>query len=240
MARHRVHAIVPAAGAGRRMAQTGAPPKQYRRLHGRPMLQWSVERACAHPDVAAVTVAIAADDDGFEAIRFELPCPVDHVEGGETRAQSVLNAVRHVRATTGAEWVLVHDAARPCLGPIELGALITAAHSTDQGAEHGALLALPVGDTLKRGDGEPPQVIETVDREGLWAAQTPQLFPTEALSRALEARLAADAPPTDEAGAMEAAGYRPRLVMGSGTNLKVTWPGDMELAAAILQWQEKA
>ena len=235
MARPRVHAIVPAAGAGRRMERSDAPPKQYRRLLGRAMLQWAVERVSAHPDVAAVTVAVAPDDDAFDQLRFVLPCPVDRVAGGATRAHSVRNAVRHARKTTKAEWVLVHDAARPCLGPAELARLMSAGLDGEQGA----LLALPVGDTLKRGEGAPPHVVDTVDRDGLWAAQTPQLFPASALLRALDERIAAGAPPTDEAGAMEAAGYRPRLVPGSSMNLKVTWPEDLLLAELILTGQER-
>ena len=126
----------------------------------------------------------------------------------------------------------MHDAARPCLERDALDRLLDAGLASDQGA----ILALPVADTLKRaGAGDPPLIGETVDREGLWAAQTPQLFPAATLQSALEASLARGDAPTDEAGAMEAAGYRPRLVRGSPRNLKVTWPGDLSMAAMQLE-----
>ena len=227
----RIYAIVPAAGAGTRFAPEDAAPKQYRSLFGKPMLQWTVERLADHPRVAGVTVAVSPDDTDFSSIDFDTPCPVDSVMGGETRAHSVLNAVRHVVREGRADWVLVHDAARPCLTRRDLDRLFV------QGLDSpdGAILALPVSDTLKQAEGDLPRIARTVDRAGLWAAQTPQLFPAQRLEAALARRLAADAPPTDEAGAIEAEGGRPRLVTGSSDNIKVTWPGDLALAEALLR-----
>ncbi len=230
-----VHAIVPAAGAGRRLAPGAAKPKQYQLLLGRPMLEWTIQCLCAHPMISAVTAVLAPGDTDFMNLRFRGPTPVDWVAGGETRAHSVRNALRHVVVSSDAQWVLVHDAARPCLDRPSLDRLLRDGLSN----EDGAILAVPVSDTLKRSAGEEEPVIEsTIDREGLWAAQTPQLFPTRRLESALDARLAANLPPTDEAGAMEAAGARPRLIRGALTNLKVTWPGDLAVAEAILRQME--
>lgn len=185
--------------------------------------------------ISAVTAVLAPGDTDFMNLRFNGPTPVDWAAGGETRAHSVRNALRHVVTTSDAQWVLVHDAARPCLDRSSLDRLLKEGLLN----EDGAILAVPVSDTLKRSVGEKDAVIEsTIDREGLWAAQTPQLFPTARLVSALDARLAASLPPTDEAGAMEAAGARPRLVHGALTNLKVTWPGDMAIAEAILRQVE--
>lgn len=242
----RVHAIVPAAGAGRRLAPEAETPKQYRKLLGHPLLQWSVECISAHPAVCAVTVAVAPGDTDFMTLAFAGDTPVDWAVGGDSRAHSVRNAITHVMQTSAAEWVLVHDAARPCLDRVSLDRLlrIGLAHAD------GAILAHPVSDTLKRAatpaagqdGGAAPESLEisgTVDREQLWAAQTPQLFPTARLAAALDARLAAGLPPTDEAGAMEAAGARPLLVRGAASNMKVTWPGDMAVAEAILRMAER-
>ncbi|MEM1411266.1 MAG: 2-C-methyl-D-erythritol 4-phosphate cytidylyltransferase [Pseudomonadota bacterium] len=226
----RIHVIIPAAGSGQRMGASEGLPKQYRLLLGRPMLQWSLERACADPRVSAATVAIASDDQHFAALSFAVTCPVDAVEGGRSRAVSVLHAVRHAQRQAGADWVLVHDAARPCLARRDLTQLL------DEGLvhPHGALLAQPVSDTLKRAGDDGPFVARTVKRDSLWSAQTPQLFPAAALADALDGLLAAGTAPTDEAGAMEALGWHPRLVQGSPTNLKVTFPGDALLAEAVL------
>lgn len=236
MSAPRLHAIIPAAGAGRRLASEDELPKQYRLLLGRPMLIWSVERVTADPRVGGVTLALAADDELGASLNWDLACPVDHTTGGETRAHSVLEALRHARATADPEWVLVHDAARPCLDRKSLTRLL------DQGLADpaGAILAQPVSDTLKRGAPGEERILTTVDREGLWAAQTPQLFPAEALETALTAQLAAGTPPTDEAGAMEATGHRPLLVTGSRTNIKVTWATDLPLAEAILRHQRES
>lgn len=229
----RLHAIIPAAGAGRRLAPGDEPPKQYRLLLGKTMLQWSVERVTRDPRVSGVTIALAPDDVTGASLPWDADCPVDTAMGGATRAHSVLNALRHVRETAGPDWVLVHDAARPCLDRASLECLLDRGLASDSGA----ILAEPVSDTLKRAAGDEPAIEGTVEREGLWAAQTPQLFPAAALEAALAAQVEAGAPPTDEAGAMEAAGHHPLLVTGNRTNLKVTWPADLALAEAILRQQ---
>lgn len=236
MTRHRVHAIVPAAGSGQRLAPRSGRPKQYRPLLGKPMLQWVVERLAAHHAVAGVTVALAPDDTLFAGLELDAECPVERVAGGATRAHSVLAALEHVVRDAQADWVLVHDAARPCLAAGELNRLLEAGLGTSDGA----ILALPVSDTLKRAaDADPARIEATLSREGLWAAQTPQLFPARALQAALEASLAGGGAPTDEAGAMEAQGHRPLLVHGATSNIKVTWPGDLVLAEALLRRMER-
>jgi len=155
---------------------------------------------------------------------------VETVTGGETRARSVYNGLRHIRDLhPETDWVLVHDAARPCLPAECLDRLL------DEGleSETGAILATPVGDTLKQA-GAAREIIETVDRNDLWQAQTPQMFPLRLLMKAMSAALDAGFEVTDEASAMEYAGMHPRLVMGSMANIKITHPDDLEVAAALL------
>ncbi|ENO95515.1 2-C-methyl-D-erythritol 4-phosphate cytidylyltransferase, partial [Thauera phenylacetica B4P] len=150
--------------------------------------------------------------------------------GGATRADSVLGGLRAIAGEAAAgDWVLVHDAARPCLAPWHVDKLVRElAHD-----EVGGLLAVPVADTLKRAD-EHRHVCETVPRDSLWQAQTPQMFRYAMLRRALEGAREV----TDEASAIEAAGLRPRLVQGDATNLKVTFPLDLHLAEWILKNRE--
>ncbi len=184
-----------------------------------------------HAAVDAVTVALAPDDGIFEElIRPDYP-EVRTVTGGASRAQTVLNGLNDIRgADLDCRWVLVHDAARPCLPPHLLDALIQVGLE----APDGAILAVPVSDTLKAGD-EAGQIQRTVDRTGLWAAQTPQLLPLLPLLEALGAAMKFGRPPTDEAEAMERSGRNPLMVVGSTTNLKITRPDDLQLAEAVLR-----
>lgn len=227
----RIHALLPAAGRGERLG--GKLPKQYLELAGRPLLAHALLALGMHPAVEDLTVAVAGGDDRFEALRAELagelPVPLQQVPGGATRAESVLNGLRRLDRGREDAWVLVHDAARPCLEMDAIDRLLA------EGLEHrdGAILAVPVRDTLKR-EGPGRCIAETIDRTGAWAAQTPQLFPVGELRRALESMLEAGVAPTDEASAMEWAGARPRLVRGSARNIKVTWPEDLEIAALCL------
>lgn len=224
----RVHALLPAAGRGARMG--GELPKQYQPLAGRPMLAHTLEALGGHPQVSAITVITAPDDGWFEQLDYQLRIPVDRVAGGDTRAASVLNGLRHLLAGPRPGWVMVHDAARPCLDRDSLDRLL----SQGLACEDGAILAIPVRDTLKRG-GPDQRIEHTLERGDAWAAQTPQLFRLEPLFRALQAALAAGQAPTDEAGAMERTGARPLLVQGASTNIKLTWPEDRLLAEAWLR-----
>ena len=232
----RYHALVPAAGTGSRMGgQDGAAlPKQYLPLAGRPMIWHALATLCATPAISSVFVVLAPDDSHWPGPMMESLGPKLRVLrcGGETRAASVTGGLRAMATEPGAggdDWVLVHDAARPCLTIALVEKLIAEVGSDDAGG----LLAVPVADTLKRGD-ERGHVLQTVLRDGLWQAQTPQMFRYVMLKRALETARQV----TDEASAIEAMGLRPRLVRGDPTNLKVTFPLDLHLAEWILQHRE--
>jgi 2-C-methyl-D-erythritol 4-phosphate cytidylyltransferase len=225
----RVHALIPAAGRSQRFG--GEVPKQYAPLLGRPVLAHSIEAVRRHSAVRGVTVVVAPDDSLFDdRLRPAFP-DVETAPGGDSRARSVLNGLESIARTDPAcQWVLVHDAARPCLTRDDLERLI----ERGAGEPDGAILAVPVRDTLKQADGE-GRIERTVDRSLLWAAQTPQMFRRDDLAEVLAAALAAGEEPTDEAGAMERAGRHPLLVEGCSTNLKITGPGDLALAEFILR-----
>jgi 2-C-methyl-D-erythritol 4-phosphate cytidylyltransferase len=221
----RVSIIVPAAGKGMRMG--GAVAKQYQPLNGQPVLQHTLERMISL-GAREVVLVVAADDCHHVAVPGVRQCTV--VRGGETRAQSVKNALDHLQA--GAEdWVLVHDGVRPCVRREDILRLI------DRVGEHvvGGILAVPVVDTVKQlGDDE--RTI-TLSRSGLWLAQTPQLFRYPVLQRALEQAMRYDRRVTDESSAVEAMGQNPLLVEGHRDNIKITADGDLALAAFYLQQQ---
>ncbi len=219
---NRFFALVPAAGSGSRSGQ--AIPKQYVELAGRPLLAHTLAALNALPELALSLVVIAPEDERFEPL---FPAQAFARCGGATRAASVLaglSALRERGATDG-DWVLVHDAARCLLRPAWVQALIEACRMDDVGG----LLALPVADTMKRGEA---RVQATVPRDGLWAAQTPQMFRLGLLQRALQT---AGASVTDEASAIEHLGLQPRLVRAPLENFKVTLPEDFLLAEAILR-----
>lgn len=230
----RIHALIPAAGLSVRFG--GTTLKQYAHLLGKPVIAHSIEAVRQHQAVAAVTVALAQDDGIYdELIRPHYP-EVHTVTGGGSRAQTVLNGLRFIRRLDAeCHWVLVHDAARPCLSYAALEALLRQGLSD----ECGAILAVPVSDTLKRENGE-ARIDGTVDRSGLWAAQTPQLFPLNALLEHLQSAVTFGPPPTDEAEAMERAGIHPLLVPGCSDNMKITGPEDLALAEFILKHRIEA
>lgn len=218
-------AIVPAAGIGSRM---GADcPKQYLTLAGKTILEHTLGCLLSHPAIARVIVALAPHDEWFEQLAVAADPRILRVEGGIERAYSVLNAL-HVAQ---GKWVLVHDAARPCLCHSDLDKLIATAMACD-----GAILGSRVRDTMKRTDGA-GNIVATVEREQLWHALTPQMFPTGTLKRALEEGLALGALITDEASAMERAGFTVKMVEGRADNIKVTRPEDLSLAELFLQQQ---
>ncbi|ANQ84870.1 2-C-methyl-D-erythritol 4-phosphate cytidylyltransferase [Azoarcus olearius] len=219
-------AIVPAAGSGSRMGSER--PKQYLPLLGKPLIHHTLSVLCAAPEIDKVFVVLSVGDAewGRHDWRALGPKLVPLFCGGPTRADSVLAGLRAIAGeAVQSDWVLVHDAARPCLAPWHIDKLVREL----AGDEVGGLLAVPVADTLKRADGH-RHVAATVPRDSLWQAQTPQMFRYVMLRRALES--ATDV--TDEASAIEAAGLRPRLVQGDATNLKVTYPLDLHLAEWIL------
>ncbi len=240
-ATRRVWAIVPAAGRGARFAESseGSPPnqevsapKQYAPLHGATVLEWSLRALLAEPRVHAVMVALAADDAHWPAVAARLGSPkLRTTIGGAGRQDSVANGLEALAALAAADdWVLVHDAARPCLNAADLGALLDAADPV------GAVLAVPIVDTVKR---ELSGRVETVDRQGLWRALTPQVFAFAQLRRALKEAALAGIAVTDEAQAMERTGLRPRLVQGSPFNVKITRAADLAMAAGLLTMMEE-
>jgi 2-C-methyl-D-erythritol 4-phosphate cytidylyltransferase len=224
-------ALIPAAGSGSRLA--GEAPKQYLPLAGRPML-WHAVRSVCVPQVESVFVVLAPGDTAFEthdwsafAGKLEpLYC------GGETRRDSVYNGLVAVMAVVEADdWMLVHDAARPCLPRKDLEALLR----ETQNDEVGGILALPIAETVKKAakdESGAQRVAATEDRLLLWLAQTPQMFRAGLLLQALKR---ARGTTTDEAAAVEQMGLKPRLVPGSRENLKVTWPEDLAIAESILK-----
>ncbi len=227
----RVHALIPAAGHSVRFG--GTTLKQYAHLLGLPVIAHSIEAVMRHDVVESVSVALASDDGIFDQlVRPNFPS-VQTVTGGDSRAQTVMNGLRFIiDQHPDCEWVLVHDAARPCLSLADLNRLL------DEGlqSDNGAILAVPVHDTLKLAD-DTGCIEQTADRSRYWAAQTPQLFRIRELVWNLEAAFSAGLDPTDEASAMEFAGVHPLLVEGSSSNIKITGAEDLALAEFILQRQ---
>jgi 2-C-methyl-D-erythritol 4-phosphate cytidylyltransferase len=225
MSRH--FAIVPAAGSGSRFGSE--KPKQYLSLLGRPLIFHTLAALVACPEIDRVWVVLSPDDTEWSRHDWsELGAKLETVRcGGATRADSVRNGLgAAAMVAADDDWILVHDAARPCLSLPMLAAL-TAELADDP---VGGILAVPVADTLKRADAD-QRVAATEPRDGLWQAQTPQMF----RYRRLVDALARFSEVTDEAGAIEKMGLAPRLVRGDSTNLKVTYPADLALAGMILR-----
>jgi len=223
--------VVPAAGSGRRF--NAAVPKQYAALGSSTVIEHSLAPFEADADCVGIVVVVAEADTTWPDISARHTRVIETAPGGAERVHSVRAGLRALAARArDDDWVMVHDAARPCFAARDLALLkqSLAAH------EVGGLLAIPLADTLKRAANaaDPPAVETTVDRAGLWRAVTPQVFRFGHLARALDAALAAGRMPTDEAQAIEWAGFRPRLVAGRPDNIKVTTADDLTLAAAIL------
>lgn len=222
--------VVPAAGRGLRFG--GDTPKQYRCLAGRTVLERALAPFLEDSRLLGVVVALHPADTRFATLPLSADARVRVTTGGAERFASVAAALRVVAAQTGPAddpWVLVHDAARPLIGRADIDALLGAlTDSTD-----GALLGLPVVDSLKRAAAD-GRIESSVERAGLWRAQTPQAFRLSLLRRALDAAAAAASTPGDEAEAVAALGGRPRLVPGEPTNLKITSAGDLALAGRLL------
>lgn len=224
-------AVIPAAGVGKRMQADR--PKQYLQLHGKTVLEHTLSRFLNHPRIAGVVVALSDGDPYWQRLAISHP-KLRLAIGGEERCHSVLNALHALQADAGEEdWVLVHDAARPCLRREDLE------HLLDVLADHpvGGLLGLPVADTMKR-TAVDDTVIETVPREHLWRALTPQMFHFGELHQALSKALECQQLVTDEASAMELVGKAPKMVEGHGDNIKITRPQDLPLAELYLAEQQ--
>jgi 2-C-methyl-D-erythritol 4-phosphate cytidylyltransferase len=222
-------AVVPAAGVGERFGSR--TPKQYARLLDRPVLSWSLAALLADRSLAAVVVALAPGDRRFGRLDEARDARVRTCRGGARRDLSVANGLEALAGDARDEdWVLVHDAARPCLRPADVRVLASAIRN----GPVGGLLAVPLADTLKAA-GPADRCRRTVPREGLWRALTPQMFRYGVLRRALRLCRDRERTATDEAAAIELLGLEPRLVRGRADNIKITTPEDLELAAAILR-----
>ena len=212
-------------------------PKQYLPLNGEPVILRTLERLCGYPRLSGVLVGLSPGDAHWESCKDRwsgMHKLLGSYEGGATRANTVLNGLHMLyQHATANDWVMVHDAVRPCVRHADLDLLV----ETVLGNDDGGLLAMPVADTVKRAD-DFHRVVETVPRERLWRALTPQMFRMGVLTAALELALIEDTEITDEATAVEHGGGHPRLVTGHADNIKITHPGDLALAELYLKRQE--
>ncbi len=234
-----IWAIVPAAGVGARMMAT--TPKQYLLLNGRAVLERTLLRISELADLRGIVVALSAEDSCWSSLDITSSVEISTCLGGENRCQSVLNAlsVLHSRAQEN-DWVLVHDAVRTCVKIEEIERLLSEISTHPAGG----ILGIPVSSTLKRaahdGSNSAPTITATVERANLWQASTPQVFRFGLLRRALAEAISMGALVTDEASALELAGYAPKLVQCSADNIKITYPEDMQLVELILLAQERS
>jgi 2-C-methyl-D-erythritol 4-phosphate cytidylyltransferase len=221
--------VVPAAGSARRMG--AAVPKQYLPLAGRTVIEWSVAPFLRLERTRGVVVVISEGDPRWSQINVASHSKIITTSGGAERMDSVLAGLKALETRAAADdWVLVHDAARPCLSSTDLDRLLNELSSDDVGG----LLAAPVVDTLKRADDQ-QRIDQTVSREKLWRALTPQMFRYELLRRALQNAVDNRVAVTDEAQAIESLGLRPKLIAGDADNIKITLPEDLPRAERILR-----
>ena len=221
--------IIPAAGVGRRMGTN--TPKQYLLLNEKTVIEHTLDVFNTHDSISEIVIAVSKEDEYWPSLDLHLSKPLHKVSGGKERCDSVLNGLKFLEdKAENNDWVLVHDAARPCLRKEDLTLLL----ETLQEHEVGGILAVPVRDTMKRSVSE-NIIKETVERENLWHALTPQMFRYGLLKDALVSALNNNEVITDEASAIELAGYQPVLVEGHADNLKITRPEDLALAAFFLR-----
>lgn len=236
-------AIIPAAGVGKRMGSK--IPKQYLPLCGKTVLEQTLSIFLKHPVITGIIVAVTEGDPYWQGMSANFTStdnvrnknqnkPVIVAPGGAERCHSVLNALKKLsHHASENDWVLVHDAARPCLASDDIDRLIEQLDETSVGG----LLGLPMADTVKRCDSN-LQVLETVERSELWRALTPQMFPLKLLKDALEQAINSNALVTDESSAVELKGLKPIMVEGRPGNIKITHPGDLQLAELFFAQSE--
>ncbi|QIA64255.1 2-C-methyl-D-erythritol 4-phosphate cytidylyltransferase [Vibrio astriarenae] len=223
-----IYAIIPAAGVGSRMQAD--KPKQYLTLQGKTILEHTAALFLQRDDIKQVIIAVSADDPYFDSLSFASHPKVVRVAGGKERADTVLSALQYIDAQEDGEcWAMVHDAARPCLQQVDIDKLKEGV----SGHPVGGILAAPVRDTMKRGNAQ-ANIDSTVDRDNLWHALTPQLFPLQSLKESLEKALSEGYQVTDEASALEFVGQAPALIAGRADNIKITRPEDLALAQFYL------
>ncbi|MFW5426522.1 MAG: 2-C-methyl-D-erythritol 4-phosphate cytidylyltransferase [Methylophagaceae bacterium] len=234
MTNQTVWAIVPAAGIGSRMQADR--PKQYLELEGSTVLEHTLQRLASHDRVKGIIVAVAENDPWWAQVSVNSDTPIHVVVGGKERADSVYNALKALAKLSDDDpWVLVHDAARPCLRHQDIDQMLSklASHPV------GGILGIPITDTVKRA-GADNEITETVMREGLWRASTPQMFRLNTLKDALQMAKQQQLIVTDEASAIELAGLKAIMVEGHSDNIKITVPQDLALARLFLQQQREA
>lgn len=230
----RIWAVIPAGGVGSRM--DAKVPKQYMLIDAQPMLLRTLKRVCDIESVSKLVIGIAKEDAHWPRLSFSHPKLAEIVNAGASRVDTVLNCLLKIESLGAADdWALVHDAARPCVRQAEVSGLINTCLSENTGG----ILALPLSDTIKRAQAasRPSRIETTVSREHLWRAMTPQLFKVGELLSAIQSAKKSGANITDEASAMEAAGFQPLLVPCSPDNIKVTYPQDITFAEMILKTQ---
>ena len=225
----RIWFVIAAAGASSRFG--GSTPKPYLRIAGRSLLEHGLRALARVPGIAGGVVVTAPGDRRFRRLPKPARRGVVNVTGGPTRSLSVLNGLQALVTAAPEDWVLVHDAARPCVPRADLVALVAECRRDAVGG----LLAVRVTDTLKQADPDDDRSARTVPRERLWRALTPQMFRHGRLVRALMRALGEGFDATDEAAAIEGLGLKPRLVEGSPLNIKVTRPADLVLAQAAMR-----
>ncbi len=222
-------AVIPAAGVGKRMKADR--PKQYLMLNQRTVLEQTIAIFDRHPLIAGIVAIVTKADPYWAELKLQISKPLYVADGGAERCHSVLNGLELLQHhAADNDWVLVHDAARPCLRQQDIDHLI--AELADD--EVGGILAVPVRDTMKRDDGS-GRIARTEERSGMWHALTPQMFPLGLLRDSLQRAVGDGFEVTDEASAIEHAGSRPKLVAGHADNIKITRPEDLALADFFLQ-----
>lgn len=223
--------VVPAAGVGARMGSTF--PKQYLPLAGKTVIENTLERLLALPNIAGIYLVLSPEDNHWDGLPFAENSRIRRIAGGAERCDSVLNALEHLQEIASPDdWVLVHDAARPCVHELSILKLI------DEVKSHpvGGILGVPVSDTLKQVNDD-STIQSTADRRFLWQAQTPQMFRIGLLHNCLRKALVDGKVITDESSALECYGYQPLMVQGRSDNIKITRPEDLAIAAILLQQQ---
>ncbi len=233
MTNQSVWAVVPAAGIGSRMQADR--PKQYLDLNGKMVLQRTLQGLVEHSCIEGIVVAVADNDPWWAQISVDTTKPVHVAIGGKERADSVYNAlIALANIADDNPWVMVHDAARPCLRHSDIDQMLTrlSGHSV------GGILGIPVTDTVKR-TNEKGDIIETVERQGLWRASTPQMFRLNTLKEALLHAKKQQLVVTDEASAIEFMGLQAMMIEGHADNIKITLPQDLDLAGLFLKQQGK-
>ena len=235
MNKQEIWVVIPAAGVGKRMQADR--PKQYLPLLEKTVIEHTINCFAQHACVKGIVLSLHPNDPYWADLELHVDKPLHTVVGGKERCDSVLNALNYLASSlqpSDSSWIMVHDAARPCLSQQNIDTLITELKNDDVGG----ILASPVRDTMKRAKKGSCNIDHTEDRDGLWHALTPQMFRFAVLKDALEQALASDIAITDDASAIENIGLPARLIEGDASNIKITKPSDLALAEFFLLRRE--